>query len=92
MGPRILHCPESPIYAFPEMKLPNLVPNSYIHIFVSDLYIPKIAHRYKNVELGDRETGICKAALDSILSSAQWRNKEVQNGCTFAYIWTNVDL
>jgi hypothetical protein len=30
------------IYVFPEMKLRGLVPNSYIHVSVSTLYIPKI--------------------------------------------------
>jgi hypothetical protein len=27
---------------FPEMKLRGLVPHSYIHVYVSDLYIPRI--------------------------------------------------
>ncbi len=30
------------MYVFPEMKLRGLVPNSYIHVSVSDLYIPRI--------------------------------------------------
>ncbi len=30
-----LHCTESPIYLFPEMKLRDLVPNSYIHVSVT---------------------------------------------------------
>ncbi len=36
------HCNENPIYVFPEMKLRGHVPNSYIHVSVSDLYIPRI--------------------------------------------------
>jgi hypothetical protein len=36
------HCTENPIYVFPEMKLRGLVPNSYIHVSVSELYIPRI--------------------------------------------------
>jgi hypothetical protein len=36
------HCTENPIYVFPEMKLFGLVPNSYILVSVSDLYIPRI--------------------------------------------------
>ncbi len=36
------HCTENPIYVFPEINLCSLVPNSYIQVFVSDLYIPRI--------------------------------------------------
>ena len=39
---KILHCTENPIYVFLEMKLRGLVPNSYIHVSVSNLYIPMI--------------------------------------------------
>jgi hypothetical protein len=41
------------------MKLRDPVPNSYIHVYVSDLYIPTIGlpifvqHRYMNVEIGN---------------------------------------
>jgi hypothetical protein len=31
--------PKNPIYVFPEMKLCGLIPNSYIHVSGSDLYI-----------------------------------------------------
>ncbi len=34
------------------MKLCDLVPNAYIHVSVSDLYIPTIG-RYMNVEIGN---------------------------------------
>jgi hypothetical protein len=37
-----MHCTENSIYVYPEMKLCGLVPNSYIHVSVSDLYIPRI--------------------------------------------------
>jgi hypothetical protein len=37
-----MHCTENPIYVFPEMNLRNLVPNSYIHVSESYLYIPWI--------------------------------------------------
>jgi hypothetical protein len=33
---------ENPIYVFSEMKLRGLVPNSYIHVSVCDLNIPRI--------------------------------------------------
>jgi hypothetical protein len=35
------HCIENSKQIFPEMKLCGLVPNSYIHVSVSDLYIPR---------------------------------------------------
>jgi hypothetical protein len=38
----ILYCTENPSYVFPEMKLCSLILNSYIHVSVSDLYIPRI--------------------------------------------------
>jgi hypothetical protein len=38
----IMHCTKKPNYVFPEMKLRGLVPNSYTHVSVSDLYIPRI--------------------------------------------------
>jgi hypothetical protein len=38
-----LHYTENPIDVFPKMKLRGFVPNSYIHLSVSDLYIPRIA-------------------------------------------------
>ncbi len=37
-----LHCTENPIYVFPEMKLRGLVPNTYIHVSVRVIYIPRI--------------------------------------------------
>ena len=35
-----LHCTKNPIYVFPGKELRDLSPNSYIHVSVSDLYIP----------------------------------------------------
>ncbi len=35
-----IHCTENLIWVFPEMKLRGLVPYSYIHVSLSDLYIP----------------------------------------------------
>ncbi len=40
---RMLHCTENPINLLPEMKQPGLVPNSYIHVSVSNLYILRIS-------------------------------------------------
>jgi hypothetical protein len=39
----VKHCSGNPIYLFPEMKLHSLVPNSYVHVSVMDLYIPMIS-------------------------------------------------
>jgi hypothetical protein len=33
---------DNPYYVFPEMKLRSLVPIAYIHVSVSDVYIPMI--------------------------------------------------
>ncbi len=41
-GEGVAHCTANPIYVFPEKKLCGLVPNSNIHVSVSDLYIPWI--------------------------------------------------
>jgi hypothetical protein len=38
----LTHCTENPIDEFPEMKPQGLVPNSYIHVSVSDLNIRRI--------------------------------------------------
>jgi hypothetical protein len=61
-----MHCTEYVKHTFPAMKLSRLIHNFYIHISVSNLYIPTIgpqqtgggniliAHRYSymNVEIG----------------------------------------
>jgi hypothetical protein len=39
----ITHCTKNLIYVFPEMRMCGLVPNSYIHVSVSDFYIPRIS-------------------------------------------------
>jgi hypothetical protein len=40
------HCSKISIYVLPEMKLRGLVPDSYIHVSVSDLYNPRIESAY----------------------------------------------
>ncbi len=47
------HCTENLIYVFPEMKLRGLIPNSYIHVSVSDLHIPKISLPNKQTNPGN---------------------------------------
>jgi hypothetical protein len=36
------HCSENRIYVFLEKELHGISPNSYIHVHMSDLYIPRI--------------------------------------------------
>jgi hypothetical protein len=51
---RHLFSSENSIHIFPEIKLRGLVPNSYILVSVSDLYLPAtgppilLGHRYMN--------------------------------------------
>jgi hypothetical protein len=40
--PQSVHCNENPIYVFREKELRGLSPNFHIHVYVSNLYIPKI--------------------------------------------------
>ncbi len=59
-----MHCNQNFIYVFSELKLCGLIPNSYIHVSVSDSYMPRIGlpirlqqnrqtdRRYMNVEIG----------------------------------------
>jgi hypothetical protein len=50
---------ENPIYLFPEMKLLGLVPNSYIHVPVSDLNIPRISLPIWLQQSRKTDYGIC---------------------------------
>ncbi len=38
----VAHCNENPIYVFPEKELRGVSPEFNIHVFVSDLCIPRI--------------------------------------------------
>jgi hypothetical protein len=56
----ILHCTENPSYVLQEMKLRGLIPNSYIHVSVSNLYIPRIGlpiwpHQNRQTDPGNIE-------------------------------------
>jgi hypothetical protein len=61
---RVTHCIGNLIYVFPEMKLCGLVPNSYIHASVSDIYIPRIG---LPISQPNRQTdpGIYKSLTDT---------------------------
>jgi hypothetical protein len=57
--PNVLHCTKNPFCVFPEMKLRSLVHNSYIHVSVSNLYIPRIGipvlrHLHRQTNLGNK--------------------------------------
>ena len=60
-----VHCTENPIYLFAEMKLRGLVPNSYIHLSVSDLYIPRIGLPIWLQQNGLTDHGIYKSLTDT---------------------------
>jgi hypothetical protein len=47
-----MHCTENLKQIFPEMKLLDLVPNFYIHVSVSDLYIPTIGPQMQYSKIG----------------------------------------
>jgi hypothetical protein len=38
----VKHVTKNPIYVFPEIKLRGFIPNSYNHVYVSNLYIPMV--------------------------------------------------
>ncbi len=57
------HCKQDPIYVFQEMKLRGLVPNSYIHVSVSDLCIfPRSVHPFCCSKSLDRSGAIIWAS------------------------------
>ncbi len=53
-----LHCTNNLIYVFPEIKLCGLVPNSYIYVSVSNLFIPRFGlsvrlQQNRQIDLGN---------------------------------------
>ncbi len=50
---------------FPEMKLRGLVPNFYIHVFVSELYIPTIGPLFCCSKIGRPIVGIYKSLTNT---------------------------
>ncbi len=53
-----MHCPENLKPIFLEMKLCGLIPNFYIHVSVSDLYIPTIGQKTPSIKIGGPSVGI----------------------------------
>ncbi len=60
-----VHCTKNPIYIFPETKLRGLVPNSYINVSVSVLYIPRIGLPIWLQKIGRPILGIYKLFTDT---------------------------
>jgi hypothetical protein len=58
-----MHCTENSENSkqiFPDMKLRGLVPNFYIHVSASDLYIPTIGPQTQYSKIGGPIVGIYK--------------------------------
>jgi hypothetical protein len=62
LGP---HRTKSLIYVFPEMKLCGLIPNSYIQVSESDLYIPGSVYLFGCSKIGRPILGIYKSLTDT---------------------------
>ncbi len=60
-----MYCTKNPIYVFPEMKRRGLVPNSYIHLSMISLYIPKIGLRIWLQQNRQPILGIYKSLTDT---------------------------
>jgi hypothetical protein len=61
----------TPIYVFPEMKLRGLVPNSYIHVSVTNLYIPMFGP--PNLLQQNRQVGnICFEFSVQCICTVRW--------------------
>jgi hypothetical protein len=64
-GPSWLHCKENPVYVFIFLELRGLSPNFYIHVSVSDLYIPRISPHISCSRKGRSIVGIYKSLTDT---------------------------
>jgi hypothetical protein len=58
-------CTENSKQKFPEMKLRGLIPNSHIHVSVSDLYIPWIEPHILQQQIGGPIVGTYKSLTDT---------------------------
>ncbi len=62
-------------YAFPAMKLRDLVPNSYIHVSVSDLYIPRISLPFWLQQKRQTDPGNIPIAHRYMYESGNWKTE-----------------
>jgi hypothetical protein len=60
-----IHFTENSKQIFPEIKLRGLVPNSYIHVSVGDLYIPMINPQMQYSKIGEPIEGLYKSLTDT---------------------------
>ncbi len=75
-----MHCTENFKQIFPEMKLRGLVPNFYIHVSVSDLYIYTIGPQMQYRKIGGPIVGIYKSLTDTWMQKLGMRPHSVISG------------
>jgi hypothetical protein len=62
-----MHYTENSKQIFPEIKLRGLVPNFYIHVSVSNLYIPTIGPQMQYSKIGRPIVAIYKSLTDTLM-------------------------
>ncbi len=82
-------------YIFPEMKMRGLVPNFYIHVSVSNLYIPTISPQTLYSKIGELIMGIYKSLSDTRMQTLGMRPHSFISGniCfEFSVQWDSVRI